>query len=88
MTPRPRCAAADWFAFRDPGENWERTFYQAGTAVEQQIESALRSAAEQGLIDDFAPAWVQFLRDTLQVPAFVEHGLWFALATAARDCPV
>ena len=28
----------DWFAFRDPGEHWERTFYQAGTAVEQQID--------------------------------------------------
>ncbi|HEY2259061.1 MAG TPA: MmoB/DmpM family protein [Solirubrobacteraceae bacterium] len=75
----------DWFAFRDPGENWERTFYQAGSAVEQQIDAALRSAAEQGLIADFAPAWIAFLSSGLQVPAFVEHGLWFALATAARD---
>jgi NAD(P)H-flavin reductase/ferredoxin len=75
----------DWFSFRDPGEQWERTFYQAGTAVEQQIDSALRSSVEQGLLDDFAPAWVEFLRSTLQVPAFVENGLWFALATAARD---
>ncbi|MGI8505677.1 MAG: MmoB/DmpM family protein [Solirubrobacteraceae bacterium] len=76
----------DWFEFRDPGEQWERPFYQAGAAVEQQIEGALRSAAEQGLIDDFAPSWVQFLRAFLQVPAYIEHGLWFALATAARDC--
>ncbi|MGA9859091.1 MAG: 2Fe-2S iron-sulfur cluster-binding protein [Solirubrobacteraceae bacterium] len=76
----------DWFAFRDPGEQWERPFYQGQSAIETQLESALRSAAEQGLIDDFAPDWVQFLRDSLQIPAFVEHGLWFALATAARDC--
>ncbi len=75
----------DWFAFRDPGEMWERPFYQAGTAVEHQIEGAIRSAAEQGLIEDFAPPWVEFLGGALQVPAFVEHGLWFALATAARD---
>jgi ferredoxin-NADP reductase/ferredoxin len=79
-----RCA--DWFAFRDPGQQWERPFYQAGAAVERQLESALASAAEQGLIADFAPEWVTFLRTSLQVPAFVEHGLWFALATAARDC--
>ncbi|HYZ80558.1 MAG TPA: 2Fe-2S iron-sulfur cluster-binding protein [Solirubrobacteraceae bacterium] len=79
-----RCT--DWFAFRDPGGQWERTFYQAGTAVEHQLESALASAAEQGLIADFRPDWVQFLRTSLQIPAFVEHGLWFALATAARDC--
>ncbi len=79
-----RCS--DWFAFRDPGQQWERPFYQAGAAVEQQLESALTSAAEQGLIADFAPEWVTFLRTSLQIPAFVEHGLWFALATAARDC--
>ncbi|HEX3688758.1 MAG TPA: MmoB/DmpM family protein [Solirubrobacteraceae bacterium] len=78
--------STDWFAFRDPGQQWERTFYQAGAAVEQQLESALASAAEQGLIADFAPDWVTFLRTSLQIPAFVEHGLWFALATAARDC--
>jgi hypothetical protein len=78
--------STDWFAFRDPGGQWERTFYQAGAAVEQQLESALDSAAEQGLIADFTPDWVTFLRTSLQVPAFVEHGLWFALATAARDC--
>ena len=46
----------------------------------------MRSAAEQGLIEDFAPAWVEFLCGALQVPAYLEHGLWFALATAARDC--
>jgi hypothetical protein len=28
---------------------------------------------------------VEFLGSALQVPAFVENGLWFALATAARD---
>ncbi len=79
-----RCA--DWFGFRDPGQQWERTFYQRATAVERQLEGALRSAAEQGLIDDFSPRWREFLATSLQVPAFVEHGLWFALATAARDC--
>ena len=76
----------DWFSFRDPGEQWERPFYQGQSALESQLESALRSAGEQGLIADFTPSWVTFLRESLQIPAFVEHGLWFALATAARDC--
>jgi NAD(P)H-flavin reductase/ferredoxin len=78
--------STDWFAFRDPGQQWERPFYQAGTAVEHQIEGAVRWAAEQGLTGDFEPEWIEFLRASLQVPAFVENGLWFALATAARDC--
>ncbi len=79
-------ASTDWFAFRDPGEQWERPFYQAGTAIEHQIEGAMRSAVHEGLIDDFRPEWVEFLRANLQVPAYVEHGLWFALATIGRDC--
>lgn len=78
--------STDWFAFRDPGEQWERTFYQAGTSAEHQIEGALASAAEQGLMEDLDPEWVAYLGESLQIPAFVEHGLWFALATAARDC--
>ena len=78
--------ACDWFEFRDPGEQWERPYYQVGTAVEHQIEGAMRSALQEGLIEDFAPEWVEFLRHFLQVPAYVEHGLWFALATAGRDC--
>jgi NAD(P)H-flavin reductase/ferredoxin len=78
--------ASDWFDFRDPGEQWERPYYQAGTAVENQIDGAMRSAREEGLIEDFGPEWVEFLRRFLQIPAYVEHGLWFALATAGRDC--
>ncbi|HWF49830.1 MAG TPA: MmoB/DmpM family protein [Solirubrobacteraceae bacterium] len=78
--------SCDWFEFRDPGEQWERPFYQRGAAVEVEIESAVRSAIEEDLLSDFSPEWVEFLRAFLQGPAYVEHGLWFALATAARDC--
>jgi NAD(P)H-flavin reductase/ferredoxin len=78
--------SGDWFDFRDPGEQWERPYYQRGTAVEHQIEGAMRSAREEGLLADFHPDWIEFLRRFLQIPAYVEHGLWFALATAGRDC--
>jgi NAD(P)H-flavin reductase/ferredoxin len=78
--------SSDWFDFRDPGEQWERPFYQRGTAVEQQIEGALKSAVSEGLLSDFSDEWLSFLRGFLQIPAYVEHGLWFATATAARDC--
>lgn len=76
----------DWFAFRDPGELWERPFYQAGSASEQQLEAAMRAAVEQGLLGDFDAGWVEFLRDVLQVAAYVQHGLWFATATIGRAC--
>jgi NAD(P)H-flavin reductase/ferredoxin len=79
-----RCT--DWFAFRDPNAYWERPYYQRESAIEQQIDGAMQSAVEQGLIDDFGPEWIEFLRANLQVPAYVEHGLWFALATIGRAC--
>jgi NAD(P)H-flavin reductase/ferredoxin len=78
--------SSDWYAFRDPGEQWERPFYQLESALEEQIDAAIRSALDEGLIADFSAQWVEFLRRYLQLPAFVEHGLWLALATAARDC--
>lgn len=78
--------SSDWFAFRDPGGEWERTFYQRGATYEKQIEGAVASAASDRLFDDFTPEWVEYLRTTLQVPSYVEHGLWLATATIARDC--
>lgn len=78
--------SSDWFAFRDPAGQWERPYYQRGSAAESQIENAIASARAEGVLQDFTPEWVEFLRTYLQVPAYVEHGLWFATATAARDC--
>jgi propane monooxygenase small subunit len=79
-------ASSDWYEFRDPGQVWERSYYQAGTAYEQLIEGAMRTARRERAFDDFTPEWVDFLRAHLQVPAFIEHGLWLATASASRDC--
>ena len=80
-----RLRASDWYDFRDPGQMWERPYYQTGTANEQLIEGAVRTAKRERAFDDFTPEWVDFLRKHLQVPAFIEHGIWLALASAARD---
>jgi hypothetical protein len=78
--------SADWFAFRDPGELWERPFYQEGARAEAQIDGAVRSAKRERLFDDFDPGWIEFLRANLQVPAFAENGVWLATASVGRDC--
>ena len=75
----------DWYEFRDPGQMWERTYYQTGTSYEQLIEGAVRTARRERVFEDFTPEWVEYLRSHLQVPAFIEHGIWLALASAARD---
>ncbi|HYF24848.1 MAG TPA: hypothetical protein VD931_03830 [Baekduia sp.] len=78
--------SSDWYAFRDPGQLWERPFYQQGTQAEAQIEAAVKGAANERMFDDFTPEWIEFLRENLQVPAFAEHGLWLATASVGRDC--
>jgi propane 2-monooxygenase small subunit len=81
-----RLNVGDWYAFRDPGELWERNYYQQGTDHEKLIEGAVGGARRERIFEDFTPEWRDFLRTHVQVPAFVEHGLWLALATAGRDC--
>ncbi|PTL59598.1 hypothetical protein [Paraconexibacter algicola] len=80
-----RLEVADWTDFRDPAGWWERPFYQVGAQHERQIENAVRQATSDGLFTDFDPRWVEFLRQNLQVPAFVQHGLWLAVASSGRD---
>lgn len=81
-----RLTSGDWYAFRDPGELWEREYYKRGTEHEKLIEGAVGGARRERIFEDFTPDWRDFLRAHLQVPAFVEHGLWLALASAGRDC--
>src|SRR5947199_2524796 len=81
-----RLNVGDWYAFRDPGELWERNYYQQGTDHEKLIEGAVGGARRERIFEDFTPEWRDFLRAHVQVPAFVEHGLWLALASAGRDC--
>ena len=45
----------------------------------------MRPARRERVFADFDPGSVHFLRKHLQVPAFIEHGIWLALASAARD---
>lgn len=77
--------STDWYDFRDPGQMWERPYYQGGTAGERLIEGVVHTARRERMFDDLSPEWVEFLRKNVQPPAFVEHGIWLALASAARD---
>lgn len=77
--------SGDWYRFRDPGEVWERPFYQVGARYEADIDDAVANANRDGLFEDFSPEWVEFLRHNLQVPAFAEHGVWLGTASAGRN---
>jgi hypothetical protein len=75
---------SDWFDWRDPGELWERPFYQQAAQAAREQDAAVAAARSEGLFARMSDEWRQFLRSTLQLPAFYEHGLWRALCGAAR----
>ena len=78
--------SGDWYGFRDPGELWERTFYQKEAAYEQEMESAIQQADQDDLLGQVNARWMDFLRRHLQAMAYVDNGLWLALAVSARAC--
>jgi propane 2-monooxygenase small subunit len=77
--------SVDWYAFRDPGQLWERPYFQDGSGWEKGIEQSGSQAVNDRLFDDFTPAWTDWLRTNLQVPAFIDNGLWLATATQHRS---
>jgi hypothetical protein len=79
-----RMRVKDWFAWRDPSGLWERPFYQEAARAARDQEDAVATARAEGLFERMTEEWKEFLRSTLQMPAFYEHGLWRAIAPAAR----
>jgi propane 2-monooxygenase small subunit len=75
---------ADWFDWRDPGELWERPFYQQAAQAAREQDAAVAAARSEGLFARMTEEWREFLQTSLQLPAFYEHGLWRALCGAAR----
>jgi len=74
----------EWFDWRDPAGLWERPFYQQAAGYAREQETAVAAARQEGLFDRMNEEWKAFLRTSLQLPAFYEHGLWRALCGAAR----
>jgi len=54
--------------------------------IPNRFEDAVRTGREDRLFEDFTKEWIDFLRAHLQVPAFVEYGLWLPTASAQREC--
>jgi hypothetical protein len=79
-----RLRVADWFDWRDPSGLWERPFYQQAAQASREQDAAVSGARSEGLFARMTPEWRDFLRSSLQLPAFYEHGVWRAAAPASR----
>jgi hypothetical protein len=79
-----RLAHQSWYDFRDPNQLWERVYYQQGAGYERQIENTIAVARADGQPGRLSAEWVEYLRAHMQQAAFVEQGLWLAIASSAR----
>nr|QCY50164.1 beta-subunit of multicomponent tetrahydrofuran monooxygenase [uncultured Pseudonocardia sp.] len=76
--------SSDWYAFRDPGGLWERTFFQRGSTHEREIETCLNVARDNNLLTAMGKEWVDFLSAQLLPISLTEYGLVAPQSAAVR----
>jgi hypothetical protein len=78
--------APDWFAWRDPAQQWQRTYVRHQEQQETSIERATEDAALDGSLAALDPRWI---RDVLcghyRAWSFFEYAVFRALAPAQRE---
>lgn len=77
--------ARDWWAYRDPNEEWFRPYVSRQAAIGGHIERSIASARRAGLFSGFTPSWRAFLATHYAVYRFPEYGLFMALSYAQRE---
>ena len=80
-----RLKAQDWWAYRDPAEDWFRPYVTrqaaTGSAITQAVEGAQRARLFEGML----PRWQEFLATHYAAYRFPEYGLFMALSYAQRE---
>jgi methane monooxygenase component A beta chain/propane monooxygenase small subunit len=76
----------DWFAFRDPGAHWQRTYVRMQAEQERAIARWAEDAASHGVLNDFDPVWLrEILARHYRAWSYAEYGLFRAFAVAQRE---
>ncbi len=77
--------ATDWWAYRDPSEEWFRPYVTRQAATGKAIERAIEGAARAQTFSGFTPKWREFLSTHYAVYRFPEYGLFMSLCYAQRE---
>jgi methane monooxygenase component A beta chain/propane monooxygenase small subunit len=76
----------DWYAYRDPNQLWQRTYYSMQSATERTIDATTTSAIETGKVRSMDGEWVEQGLVGAYLPfSHLEYGLFRALNVAARE---
>ena len=77
--------ATDWWAYRDPHEEWFRPYVTRQAAIGGSIERKMAGAKRAQLFSGIAPLWREFLAGHYAAYRFPEYGLFMALCYAQRE---
>lgn len=77
--------ARDWWAYRDPAEEWFRPYVARQAALGSAITLATEGAQQADLFADVTPPWRAFLATHYAAYRFPEYGLFMALSYAQRE---
>jgi len=75
-----------WWDFRDPAQQWQRTYVRMQAEQERSIERATEDAASAGAFADVDPAWLsEVVAGHYRIWSFLEYALFRAFAVASRE---
>ena len=75
-----------WWDFRDPAQQWQRTYVRMQAEQERAIERATEDAAEAGAYADLDRGWLDdVIAGHYRIWSFFEYALFRAFAVASRE---
>lgn len=66
---------SDWHRFRDPNEEWERTYYINNSNSVRQVQQSIENAKSENVFLDWNKSWLDILARHVSAWAHADHGL-------------
>lgn len=80
-----RLHASDWWQYRDPTQEWFRSYVEHQAKQEDAIELAVEGATHAGLFAEISPKWQTMLSHYYAAYRYVEYGLFLSFSHAQRE---
>ena len=77
--------AEQWWAYRDPSEDWFKPYVTRQAATGNSITQAIAGATRARLFDGLLPKWQTFIETDYAAYRYPEYGLFMALSYAQRE---
>lgn len=80
-----RLHANDWWGYRDPTQQWFRTYVDGQAKQEEAIELTVEGAKRSRVFAGFTPAWREVLATYYAAYRYFEYGLFLCLCYVQRE---